>query len=743
MNIFNSIPSFVAALATFLSPLCVGGAATEQSPKIDLFTQGVRIKVTDYFVPFINCTTMVFARDKWSTETNSPKHGPIISLGYDTNISLVTGKMIQEKFSVAQRRNKAAYCWTTVTILPEETGMFKGNEYFKFVGQSSFIDKAWRSHYFILMTGVVNDIKLDNWMDLQIFDYFGLIELIVVDIDQHPSSLLQYKYYNMYFNCGIPLINELRKYIGVHAIEMEQSAAWHHIECSQDNCFDSFTQLGKKLSLRGKYFWTVEQLSLANIAILRDPVDQMADKSKPSTRHIYKNLADATSFHQFLSFVILQDVLIYGFVGKMPYHYFRDMWRLSGFPTGGYDFVIHDVKTYSFVSCYGVKLNSTMLDALSSPFDDTSWAYLGICFVTVALLLISILRRCSSNAILLVLGISLENSVSLSHFETKFRRKRYSMVGVHSLFAIWTILVGTVFTNWYKTLFTMEMIVPTVYKSTWTSLMEVEGIRIFMPFFLLTGNAVEAYTADFYRYFFFYYQLLGISYHISFNGKQDKDRKIATNLFRRLQPHFGMDDNINVVRNGTFISTVGFHELPVYNRSTLEDFPIQPVLYDGEDSYRVALIDTKENIAKITNFLNDHHQTATYVKVDGESFFTERRPDIRGWGMPPIRSDYVKKRLKRLISSGIVTHLKDMYNMWRPPKLLGYSANSTVPSVKAVSRLDFSSKVATAQLIGSIWRSCDFDIPNLDATTPLEVIGFLVDALPKPFTCFEDPSSIG
>lgn len=109
----------------------------------------------------------------------------------------------------------------------------------------------------------------------------------------------------------------------------------------------------------------------------------------------------------------------------------------------------------------------------------------------------------------------------------------------------------------------------------------------------------------------------------------------------------------------------------------------------------MALIDTKENIAKITNFLNDHHQTATYVKVDGESFFTERRPDIRGWGMPPIRSDYVKKRLKRLISSGIVTHLKDMYNMWRPPKLLGYSANSTVPSVKAVSRLDFSSKVAT------------------------------------------------
>ncbi|OXA36898.1 hypothetical protein Fcan01_28338 [Folsomia candida] len=675
----------------------------EEASKHSLLTLDIRIKVTDYFVPFINCTTMVFARDKWYPESNLPAHGPIISLGYDTNISLVTGKTIQEKFYVARRRNKAAHCWTTITILPEQAGVSKEKEYLKFVGRSCFIDRTWRSHYFILITGVKHDITLDTWMDLYVFDFLGVIELILVDINQSHSSLLQYKYHNIYYNLSIPLIKELQEHIRIPTIEMEQSEAWYHIECSQRDCFDSFSQLGKKLSLRGKYFWTTEELTLANIAKLSDLRDQIADKSKPNTRHVYKDLANAVSFHKFLSYVILQDVLIYGVVGKRPYHHFEHMWRLGMFPTGGYGFVIHDIKTYSFVSCYGVRLNSTMLDALSSPFDNTSWAYMGISFITVVLVFSSILTRCSSNAILLVVGISLENSVSLSAFEAKFRQKAYSMVGVNTLYAIWTIMVGTLLTNWYKTLFTMEMIVPTVYKSPWTGLLEFEGIRIFMPFTFFGGANLDSDRGDYLDgYLFFYYQLLDFTHHIRFNGKQTNDKKIAKKLFKRLQVHFGVDDNMNIVRNGTSGTTVG--HLQYYNRTTWEDFPIQPVLYDADGVKvikslqtcgKVALMDTKENIAEITNFLNDYHQTAMYVKVNGESFFTEGRPDVRGWGMPPIRSDYVEKRLKRLISSGILTQLKAMYRMWRPPKLLGYHANWTGPRDKPVSRLDFSSKVTT------------------------------------------------
>ncbi|OXA54254.1 hypothetical protein Fcan01_11878 [Folsomia candida] len=249
----------------------------------------------------------------------------------------------------------------------------------------------------------------------------------------------------------------------------------------------------------------------------------------------------------------------------------------------------------------------------------------------------------------------------------------------------------------------MEMIVPTVYKSPWTGLLEFEGIRIFMPFTFFGEENLELDSGDYLDgYLFFYYQLLDFTHHIRFNGQQTNDKKIATKLFKRLQVHFGVDDNMNNVRNGTSGTTVG--DLQYYNRTTWEDFPIQPVLYNADGVKvikslqtcgKVALMDTKENIAEITNFLNDYHQTAMYVKVDGESFFTERKPDVRGWGMPPIRSDYVEKRLKRLISSGIVTHLKAMYKMWRPPKLLGYYANWTGPRVKPVSRLDFSSKVTT------------------------------------------------
>lgn len=102
-------------------------------------------------------------------------------------------------------------------------------------------------------------------------------------------------------------------------------------------------------------------------------------------------------------------------------------------------------------------------------------------------------------------------------------------------------------------------------------------------------------------------------------------------------------------------------------------------------------MDTNENIAVITSFLNDHQQKVTYVKGDGDSLFSE----IRGWLVAPVRDNYVEKRLKIFTSSGILTHWKIMYSMWKPIKLLGHYANWTGPKVEPVSRLNFSSKITT------------------------------------------------
>lgn len=107
----------------------------------------------------------------------------------------------------------------------------------------------------------------------------------------------------------------------------------------------------------------------------------------------------------------------------------------------------------------------------------------------------------------------------------------------------------------------------------------------------------------------------------------------------------------------------------------------------------VALMDTKENVEGITRFFNNHQRNRIYVNVEGDYFFTERRPYPFGWALPPIRSNYVEKQLKMFISSGIFTHLKSVYNIWKPAKLLGQYANWRYPKIEAVSRLNFSSKV--------------------------------------------------
>ncbi|OXA46111.1 hypothetical protein Fcan01_19052 [Folsomia candida] len=247
----------------------------------------------------------------------------------------------------------------------------------------------------------------------------------------------------------------------------------------------------------------------------------------------------------------------------------------------------------------------------------------------------------------------------------------------------------------------MEMIVPTVFESPWKSVMDVEGIQVLMPFDLLAGNIISMVPQiDYFRYKMFYFEILVRCekvWKMYTNGDHNVgERKTAKELFQKLKPHFGMDDKLRFVGNGTFAPLGSLTQ--TYSKSVLIDFPIQPVEYDEQDSYgvirslntcgKVALMNEKENIPAITNYLNDDQRKVTYVKGDGDSFFST----VRGWTLPPVRSNYIEKHLKSFISSGILTHLKVVYKLWTPPKLLGHYGNWTAPKVKVVSRLDFSSK---------------------------------------------------
>ncbi|OXA43274.1 hypothetical protein Fcan01_21972 [Folsomia candida] len=668
-------------LAQFLKTLSQRNTSIEPNC---LTTRDItRVKISDYISLFENCTTMVFVQDKFCWGTDSSTKGPIILLLFDTTISLVTGEMLQKQLSIARRRNPSQHCWATITILPETAGSSQRVKDFSFMNLPAFIDNTWRSHYFILITRFINE-----WPFLPLYDFnnIGLTELILVDVTIENISLLRFQYYNIYHkrNPGIS--------------RMHNREALYNMSCKPPDCFNQVVQLGVNISRQGKYFWTMEGTRYLSKAILFDLVDKISVHSSLYSRHAYQHIAEVTSFNQFLAILILQDVFTHGFSVKTPYHYLNHMLQLQRFRSRGFGFVMFDVEKYSFVSCHGVGQNSGMLDSLSSPFDRTIWISMCVAFFAVVLIIIAVHGGYISDALLFVWGTSFENAVSLSFLETRFRLKGYGILGIYTVVIVWSILVGTITTNWYKTLFTMEMIVPMVYKSPWTVLMDVEGIRILLPFSFVLGSALDRKPHDYFRFKYFY---LGILRHCqrmrdSHTENNYNDRKTAIDLIKRLAPHFWI--------NGTF-SRQGDVNDPPYDKSALRDYPIQPIEYNELDSYgvvknlktcdKVALMDTKENIEAITNFLNDQQHQVRYVKGDGDSYFTDRRSKYRGWAIPPTRSSYVEERLKTFTSSGIMSHWKSVYYMWKPRKLLGYYANWTGPIGEAISQLDFSSKVTT------------------------------------------------
>ncbi|OXA49083.1 hypothetical protein Fcan01_16383 [Folsomia candida] len=266
----------------------------------------------------------------------------------------------------------------------------------------------------------------------------------------------------------------------------------------------------------------------------------------------------------------------------------------------------------------------------------------------------------------------------------------------------------------------MEMIIPMKYQSPWKSVMRVEDIRILMPFFLL-GDRESIPRTDYQEYFSFYLELVILFNKLTKQNTEYKRfvkyTKVARTLLETLVYHFGFNENPGQQLQQQFNRTgrrafdgylPNATQPPPYDKSALRDFPIQPVKYDEQDSYeivkslssckKVALIDTKERIAKITDFLNDNVEKIAYMSRD-DDFFTSSI----GWMMIPVRESYGGKRLRVMISSGILAHWVSQYKIWKPDESLDYYSNWTHPRIEAVSKLDFSSKIVTAFYV---WGIC-------------------------------------
>ncbi|OXA47179.1 hypothetical protein Fcan01_18008 [Folsomia candida] len=693
LHLFDPVVHILIQLAV------IHGGADEQRQRI-FHTERDQIRVETYnlryLYPFQNCTTMLFTSKNFVWEvTNKASSAPIIFLNYDTRRTSRLGSIIYRKFSLQRRRNFAPHCWATSTILPENEYFTQNRKHPDFIGlQRCFIDFNIWSQYFILVTNVPSAIQKYVKSEF-VLSRLSLKEVIIVDITHFVGNgqKLDMNYYNIYYTMS-------------PSVGIDYSEPWYQIDCLPSDCFKQLTEIGKNVSRLNKYSWyTYSSFDGRNTRNVRDLFGHTDIGSiQLSTHDEYRRLANLTSFHGFLSFWILQDVVDHNFTNYTPLHYFTPIRRLSPDNHRGINFIIYDLHSYSYVSCYKVSSNSGILNTLTSPFDRASWTLLGICCITVVAILTSVVSNCSnsvfSDSIFLVAGLTMESSVLLSRriFEARFFGNKHESIGLYTIVGLWMILVGTILTNWYKSCFTIEMIVPRIYESPWTSVTDVEGIRILMPFSL--QDQYDSQMVDRAKYFLYknfyirlYFRCLEKSQENVAHKRLIAHAITARKLYDMLLPHFEISKK---GERGIFAPLVG--NPPPYNQSALQDYPIHPVKYDKGDTFeiikslstcgKVALMDSKENIATITNFLNDNQKKITYVKGDDDLF-----NEIRGWTIFPARYSYVEERLKLMISSGIFAHWEFIYNLWRPKKLLNYYANWSHPKLEAVSRLDFDSKI--------------------------------------------------
>ncbi|OXA46078.1 hypothetical protein Fcan01_19157 [Folsomia candida] len=641
----------------------------------------IQIKLTNYFTPFENCTIITYTTKHLEIRANN--FVPIILIVYDQNTSSTTGFTITHKFSLQARRNPSFFCWATINILPEKGGGFdKKNLYFML--QPSYIGANWASQYFIFVTTIPRVVQ-EHVRTLAVSVSLVLREVLIVDV----KSLLKdsaISYHNIY---------HIKAPVG----GLEKSREWYHIAGLPSECFNRISSVSKNISNLNKYFWGMQQTFSRKVTDIRY-IFKLFDV--PRISNSLHRIAKITSFDGFLAFWILQDVLTYKVNTVFLRHRIPPIARLTEYmgQQERFTFFNYDIQSFSFVSCYQIKSNSTTIfSGITSPFDSLSWTAIGISFIIVVLILTVTRGKFVSDGFFFIIAISLESSVPSSGAASLSKQK---CSGSYFIIILWTFLVGTISSNWYKTAFTMEMIVPTMYTSPWKSVVDVEGSKILIPFILIDEyEHVMPPPADFYRYKNFYLTILmKCERMVAQRAEYKRLKKTAVNLISLLLPYFGMDADFRTVKNSTFTPYLSSPiEVPPYNKSALYDYPIQPIEYDEKDSYgitktlstcgKVALVDAKENIARITRFLNDNQEKIVYVKGDGDSFFAS----IRGWTMPPVRENYAEKRLKVMVTSGIFAHWEFLYKLWKPKKLLGDYANWTHPRYTAVSQLDFNSKI--------------------------------------------------
>lgn len=313
---------------------------------------------------------------------------------------------------------------------------------------------------------------------------FRLFEILIIEIGQVPGRVvnaLHLKYFNTYHHSGL-------------VVAGKPSQRWYTIEClSHDGaqCFRSAQIVGKDINELSKYF--VEITLYRGRKDVESKVRKWYDRGCEE-RELHE-IVKLTKLSELASFWSFQDASKYSNLNITPRH--RTPAPQDN-PDMEYTYVTGSVESFSFVSCYKVKSDLFILSGLTNPFHTITWLFNFFMLLIMVLILTLLPRTLRTDGAYVVICILLENSGlgNVKLFQERFPAKS-NVFGVRLLLWVWILMSGTVLTNWYKTSFTLEMIVPVMYASpleTWLDIPDMEALLPLNMFQVLDSESFGAYS---------------------------------------------------------------------------------------------------------------------------------------------------------------------------------------------------------------------------------------------------------
>ncbi|OXA40832.1 hypothetical protein Fcan01_24232 [Folsomia candida] len=624
---------------------------------------------------FNNCVTVLITSGNITVVTEHP----IISI---TKLNGVTNSVPRMRGKAASRRKwrGAPYCWAFFVVEPtkKQLEVIPLDNFLP-----PFITQTSRPQFIILITERSSQASVKSWIDNHT-SYSTMMfwsrELIFAYLWENRTGTT-FSYHNKYYSKTVS--NTSEPWISVEC---------HNLDVIRDTCFPKISTVSEQLSKLNKYYWRPFDRDEPTFAYSKFHRLHEELLKNGETKWFFENLASSTTIDEFLCIWILEDVLRHEMLPLAGGDQINAAFIVGSlnFNTFYSDIILLRTKSLKFLSCHQVGHHVSTFGPLFSPFDGETWLCILLSF-TLTSLLISLLLKSYSvlSGAFLPFGILVESSVL-----SGINLSKVNATACHLLIGIWVVMIGTVLTNWYKTSFTMEMIVPEDVTAPWRTFIDVADFNFFIP--------VEFFNFD-----------PGLS--IDYDGLiRSFYYKLFLFLKRLTWPHpqFG-DTNIVEGRNDIVLR---WHDAMTAAATWNMGYPafksvevLRPLMYNSTEHFiknltgceHVGYLDTGENIDSLLAFLNDKiMRRKSFMKGEDEIL-----NHFQGWELPSIRNSYVFERMKIMVSSGIYGYIDSWYKRVKPMKLFNHYApsNETREDINGVFLgLGFSSKISTAFWIGGI-----------------------------------------